>query len=327
MSSRCWQAEALPAAAALSVRQLITAAESGNSSSSKAVRGSPGPDTELPDRYCSWSRQQPERSVDRLLHHTSQTTPPPSPTPSPRLRSAASQHLRTLSGMSEFDRGAPLPSLGTPLGTPRNDAQRWGGMDNGPANATFQGREPARESMLPEGTALGWLELCNKVSFPHCLVSSAKCLKGLRVHAKCLRGVKVHLWTPGAVHVRFSGADAWRTTVTNEEGYLTSKASDTFLLSAWAAFWSVGRQSPARVLLCPLDHCRGQKPFALALVWCKRPSAPTMRPHVTAVPTYMQSCSPLCLTTSAGCPRPHTLHHCPDDAGICCAGSAAQQDS
>lgn len=105
--------------------------------------------------------------------------------------------------------------------------------------------------MLPEGTALGWLELCNKVSFSHCLVSSAKCLKGLRVHAKCLRGVKVHLWTPGAVHVRFSGADAWRTTVTNEEGYLTSKASDPFFAFSMGCFLEYWPASTSKSLALP----------------------------------------------------------------------------
>ena len=181
MSTRYWQAEVLPAAATLSVRQLITAAESGKSSSSNPVWGSPGPDTELPDRHCSWSRQQPELSINCLLHDTSQTTPP-SPTLSPRLRSAATQHLGTPSGMSQDQRhpealpdcgrGGPLPSLGTS----HKAAHQWSGMDTGPVDVTFQGRQPAPES----------LQLCNKVNLPHCLVSSTERLS--------IR--KVYLWTP-----------------------------------------------------------------------------------------------------------------------------------
>ena len=84
--------------------------------------------------------------------------------------------------MSNHDRGAPLPSLGTS----RNVAHLSSGMDDGPADAPSQGREPALESMLPA------LELCNKVNLPHCLFSSAKYLSG----------PKVHLWTPEGVHVR-----------------------------------------------------------------------------------------------------------------------------
>ena len=181
MGSRCWQAEVLPAAAAVSVRQLITAAESGNTSSSRAVWGSPGPDAELPDRHCSWSRQQPELSVDCLLH-TSHTAPP-SPTLSPRPWSAATQHRGTSCGMSEYDRGATLPSRGMS----HKVAHPWGGMDTGLGDATFQGREPAPESMLPEGAPLA-LELCHKVNRPHCLISRAERLSSLVVHVWTAEG-------------------------------------------------------------------------------------------------------------------------------------------
>ena len=181
MSTRCRQAEILPTWATNSVRQLITAAELGNSSSSKAVLGSPGPDTELPDCLCSWSNQQPELSINCLLHTTSQTAPP-SPTLSPRLSFVANQHLGTSSGMSNYDRGAPLPSPGSS----RRVAHLSSSLDDGPADATFQGREPALDSLLLEGSPL---ELCNKVNLPHCLVSRAKCLSGSRCTCGRLRGL------------------------------------------------------------------------------------------------------------------------------------------
>ena len=180
MSNRCWEAEILPARPTNSVRQLITAAELGNSSSNKAVLGSPGPHTDLPDCLCSWSKQQPELSVNCLLHTTSQIAPP-SPTLSPRLSFVPFQNLGTSSGMSDCDRGAPLPAPGSS----RRVAHLSSNMDNGPSDATFQGREPALESLLLEGSPL---ELCNKVNLPHCLVSSAKCLRGSRCACGRLRG-------------------------------------------------------------------------------------------------------------------------------------------